>query len=125
MKFCPKCGAKCKDDDHFCGTCGTKFNDEETFVKQESTQVTTEQPDSNRIRYTNGPLGFIRPEIFWPIAGIILYLISIYNGAGIVSGLVSGIIWGILVSVLRRPSGISEDKYSTITILVVVILICL
>lgn len=121
MKICTNCGHKCNDSDQFCNACGNQFDEDEEKTdkvlddEQNATDESETESETVRIRYSSGPLGLIRPGIFWPIAGVIYFFICLYNPGHSY--------WGILVGMLRAPDSIREWEYLFLTLIIVTVLV--
>ncbi|WP_125567187.1 zinc-ribbon domain-containing protein [Companilactobacillus insicii] len=130
MKYCPRCGKQVPDGSQYCTSCGlrlneaseinsnSKFNQQNEENRQQQAKQGTGKEmssESTNIRYAGGLLGNIKPEIFWPIAGIAYFLICIFNR--------SSFIFGFILPIIRDPKDSREWKYCIITILIVLVLV--
>lgn len=73
MRYCPKCGAECNDEDLFCSACGSHL--EKTQIKYNN-DVSNEASNEDQAR-TLGIVSIVLAVVGMGIIGLILAIIGL------------------------------------------------
>ncbi len=109
MKKCNHCNQLLEDDAKFCPVCGNKI-EETNPENEESSQVTTTNSDysyynqnnmnatPNNQKADSSSVGFGILSFFFPIVGLILFLV--WSGIGALIGVIFNIVVSICYAVI-------------------------